>query len=395
MFLKIILIIAQLVAQAMKEYGAVVRIPIGDIAGRAVSGVTDIGLFDNVYQNNQKYVTYWEAVFKHDDGTGNVAYFIATANAGDSYLTVGVNPDPNPNYEVLVLAGTPANNNVSTGQKVLLGSGYQNKIAITQNKVNEVKVKMYGVGVKMGVKGVAKGALNKNNPSGEPAENLVINKDTKEMRYVQLERANSKSGIYADALNPWWDSGTVFKDLEIQIELEQLTPLLRAFNAPIGADDIAGEPVPPAAGNRLFVAESVEIRTMSYRKYPMELVSFDPGIATVGTSHIGVDVDENGFTGHTAITLDYTLPSYVPAAATPPAAAKVNIPDADAAGIFHFNFEYNPFSLKSPPEGEGLRSSAWNVRNRILWDGEGYYGGGVAFLFGNGATAEVIVETSW
>jgi hypothetical protein len=35
------------------------------------------------------------------------------------------------------------------------------------------------------------------------------------------------------------------------------------------------------------------------------------------------------------------------------------------------------------------------VRNRILWDGEGYYGGGVVFLFGNAGITEVIVEPTW
>jgi hypothetical protein len=81
-----------------------------------------------------EYVDYYEAVLQ-EQGTAN--YYIGTAVAGESYIRVSV--PPGKTYNILVLAGTPANKQVSNGVKVLLASGWvpdytvvygQNRIAV-------------------------------------------------------------------------------------------------------------------------------------------------------------------------------------------------------------------------------------------------------------------------
>ncbi|MDR0567756.1 MAG: hypothetical protein LBG87_00920 [Spirochaetaceae bacterium] len=377
------------IAAAMKEYGAVVRIPIGDIAGRAATASTDIGLFNSAdLAKNKQYVTYYEAIFKQGSGA-TATYYSGSANIGESYLTVGISPGGP--YEVLVLAGTPANNDLANGEKVLLASGFRDNITITANTVNRIEVKMYGIGVKMGVTGIKKGVVDTpvnllplpaTGPASAVLEDIPINTSDKAMRYVQLERANSNAGSYSVYHNPWWLPAASFKTLDIQLKLEQLTPLVKAFNTavPTGSGSLVGT-------GKLFNAESVQITTVSYSRYAMEPISFDPADVGAGITVPTGPIDETGFPigALSPLTLNYTILSYI--AAVGPTPEKINVPDHDAAGNFHFNFRYNPYSLEMPP----ANSSTWNVRNRILWDGEGYYGGGVVFLFGNAALTDVIV----
>jgi hypothetical protein len=80
------------------------------------------------------YVDYYEAVLREQ---GTTHYYIGTALAGESYIRVSV--PPGKTYDVLVLAGTPANGQAANGMKVLLASGWvpdytvisgQNRIAV-------------------------------------------------------------------------------------------------------------------------------------------------------------------------------------------------------------------------------------------------------------------------
>jgi hypothetical protein len=360
-----------------------VQISIGEISTtRVQTANTNIDFYDTSANaaKNRDYVTYYEAIFKN--GTN---YYAGNAKLGDAYLTVRVMPGTG--YEVLVLAGTPANNDLSNGEKVLLGSGYRNDVNIVANQVNRVVVKMYGIMVKLGADGMVKGTLVGATPGTTPTNTLTVNTTDQSLRYIQAEKAAHSGTTYADTGNPWYN--TAFKELKIQMILANIHPLLRAFSTAIpvgGAGAVAG-------AGKLFIGEEAKIVPLSYRDYTMNVISFGGSEVLIGNnvSQVTGTINAAGATyipaAATFITVDYK----VVAGTGTGGAATTTIPAQDAVGTFYFNFKYNAFSQASPPTG----SSTWNVRNRILWDGEGYYGGGVVFLFGNAGITEVIVEPTW
>ncbi|MDR0561288.1 MAG: right-handed parallel beta-helix repeat-containing protein [Spirochaetaceae bacterium] len=66
----------------------------------------------------REHIGWFEAVFKENT---TADYYLGSATAGEDYITVAV--PYGKTYDILVLAGTPANGQVSNGVKVLLASG--------------------------------------------------------------------------------------------------------------------------------------------------------------------------------------------------------------------------------------------------------------------------------
>ncbi|MDR0561256.1 MAG: hypothetical protein LBG73_01030 [Spirochaetaceae bacterium] len=87
----------------------------------------------------QEHIGYFEAVFK-ESGLPN-AYYIGSATAGEEYITVAV--PYGKNYDILVLAGTPANGQVYNGVKVLLASGFTNYTVIYGQNIVSVPMTLH------------------------------------------------------------------------------------------------------------------------------------------------------------------------------------------------------------------------------------------------------------
>jgi hypothetical protein len=311
--------------------------------------------------DQKNLVTYYEAIFKK--GT---SYYVGTAIVGEAYLTVGVPPDAG--YEVLVLAGVFANNDPGSGERVLLGSGYRSPVAIVGGTVNRVAVKMYSVNVTMRIKAMASEATANTSPTTIFA---TLYNSGDNLRFFKIAKATNP---YDTTSNVWWNN--TFKDLEIDIDLWHLSPLFHAA----GDDTIS-----PFTGS-----ERVRVDPLSYRNYSMRPIVFDPGTTVLAGSTGPVllaPVPEGGFSSHKILTCSYTI-----AAGT--SATDTYIPGQAAAGAFYFNYSYLPFGVQGTID---KGASVWNVRNRILWGPNGYYGGGVVFLFGDATldNTSVIVDPKW
>jgi hypothetical protein len=87
----------------------------------------------------QEHIGYFEAIFK-ESGLPN-AYYIGSAVAGEEYITVAV--PYGKTYDILVLAGTPANGQALNGVKVLLASGMVSYPVIYGQNVVSVPMKLH------------------------------------------------------------------------------------------------------------------------------------------------------------------------------------------------------------------------------------------------------------
>ncbi|MDR2534943.1 MAG: hypothetical protein LBD29_02785 [Treponema sp.] len=326
--------------------------------------LTDVGL-----DAPKNYVTYYEAYFA--TSTGNIIAS-ASSNVGEDRIVLSVAPNSTSNYyQVLVLAGTHANQNPQTGEKVLLGSGYKKEVIIVANQRNEIKVTMYPIQVQLEVTGVSSTFEG----NGSNTSTSIINMEKiNGLDYVRFAKQSSKVTESGD--NPW-NNGTIGLDLEVKLALKKLDPLLLAKN----------NGVPGAVSTTIFYEPDVKVYPLSYRKFAMEPITFIPlpawPLVNAG-SYGGID--------NTTLTLDTSGIEFIfkKAAFTGVAPSPIiNLPNYDAAGKFSFNYKYKPFGK----DGYGY----WNIRNRILYTPDGYFGGGVAFLFGNATltNGEVEVIPDW
>ncbi|MDR2484242.1 MAG: hypothetical protein LBD55_02470 [Treponema sp.] len=345
--------------------------------------------------NPKEFVTYYEVFFfqldanePSDRAKGKI---IASGSAvvGDEVIKVSVPPNTgSQDYEVLVLAGTHANQNPINGEKVLLGSGYKHGVEVIRGQRNVVTVTMYELDVGLEVWGIKKGTSPL--PEGHTNTPVAIqNSYDNGFQFVELEKQTVGTGMGLPINNVWANPSSNYTIpmhyLKVGIALGNLDPLLLA-----------------SAGNNNSVTASIfepepriRIEPLSYRTFTMNPIIFD----TKGDAIPAIDPDNGAWPSSSGVTprvtdwdnttlvgtskTDIAL-SYAQPAAVYGDPIKINVPTQDAAGRFYFNYKYYPF-------GRPDAGSYWNIRNRIIWSENGYFGGAVVFLFGRAGSEWVEV----
>lgn len=345
-----------------------VSIPIPDISSSRAATAIGLG-------TPKEYVTYYEAIFFEPDPSHISGKIIASGSAlvGDEIIKVAVPANEAKidgsyqGYEVLVLAGSHANKNPINGEKVLLGSGYKKNVVVYRRQINRVEVKMYELDVSLEVTGMKKGVPPVS--GGNNATPLDIHKTADDgLHYVELEK---QTPDYATATqNAWYNNGGYYNSLDVTITLKNLDPLLHASNGGDGT----------AIASSIFADPRVRIEPISYREFTMTPIIFTP---TTWASVSPGTLDPTNYTAISSLSTGIVF-SYTQVARGSNLNDPLIIPASDAAGVFYFNYQYYPF-------GKTDYGSYWNIRNRLIWTEEGYYGGGVAFLFGNAGTEWVEV----
>jgi hypothetical protein len=333
-------------AQAIEKHGAVIRIPLTTasasravITGTLPDGTIDLGLGKTAAEGT---ADYFEAYLK-DTGPGTTMYF-GSAQAGVDYLIIGCTPGT---YKVLVLAGTGANGDPVTGEKVLLGVGYVATTTVTAGIVNEVHVPMTALQFYTTINGVPKSATAA--PAAAQAVLLngtyddVANSILPGLVYAQFAKNVGTPLMWSNVL-----------EMKVTVKIKHLEAIGNWMGGTL--------PKYPDPNVR------ARIRTLNTQYYAMEpLVFSNPPTPTMPSI---INTGDTNF--------EFTLPS-------------AKIPTYDAAGGFFFNIV-----LPDPTVQAGTTPSSWNIRNRLLWSTEGYYGGGIAFLFGNAGTEWVkVIPDPW
>lgn len=383
------------------------------------------------FTSPKEYVTYYEvffyqrvAVAGQTPPMGIVAQ--GSAVRGESRLVISVPPNeaaPAGNlYEILVLAGTHANKDGITGEKILLASGYMQNAVVRSGFKNVFTVKMFQVNARVDVWGIPKGsgsiaaipAITSYTWSTiTPTPLSMVTSGETGLNYVQLAKQVLPYKQAATPIsNPWSTNvaASASQRLTIGVILTNLDPLILA----------SGTAAPGTNSIFTLTGHEARIVTLSNTAFPMGPITFKydgvtapaapaagppipngnwaavgggapaTGVATYNS--IGVTAFPNitarpvVATDNTDITstakeipFQYALAAWV-VDTSPQNIKETKIPATDAAGVFYFNYKYRPFGDTSGAD------SVWNIRNRLLWDAGKYYGGGVVLLFGNAGT---------
>ncbi|MDR0561088.1 MAG: hypothetical protein LBG73_00170, partial [Spirochaetaceae bacterium] len=316
-------------AQAIEKHGAVIRIPLTTASASRAVYTGNIGLSAS---DAKEMSDYFEAYLKNSAGQ---TYF-GSAQAGVDYLIIGVIPGT---YSVLVLAGTGANGDVATGEKVLLGVGsvpLSPGVTAVAGKVTTVNVTMTALTFTAEIGGVPKGQSTQPGAAVPVPIEYDGSTTTDTLFYAQFAKAGGTADMWANV------------DMTVTVKIKNLG----AIGTWIGT-------TPP------YITANAKIRPLDIKHFAMGPKVFANGTMPNIVTGTGTDTV---FT----FTLD-----------------KSEIPTSDAAGAFFFN-------VILPDPSNPTIDSHWNIRNRLLYSAGGYYGGGIAFLFGNAGTTWVhVIPNPW